>query len=424
MRKFCFLSALLILSGLSAMAQNSEPNGFGESISLGDVLVPQGRQTMMEVMFHFNEGHDYVSYQFTVSLPDGISLVTDDAGVVPVTLGDGQPANIYNGLQLNPNTHILTCYSNPSTPIGGTEGVLVRIPIEADEDIVTAGDELEGSLTGVEFTHNEGSVRNPFDNVTFTIKVTEDVILDENYTWIPYATSAACDLKVTRTIKAGNWSSICFPFAMSADKLKAAFGDDYDLEEFTGYDVVKDGDNVVGITMNFTKNTKAARINTPYIIKTSQDISEFEVNAKVNPGNAKKSIVMEDEDTGEEVEIASMTGTYAAGTVVPKNSLFLSGNKFYYSAGKSKMKAFRAYFTLNDVLADVSQAAARISLSIDGETTGVESVENRQQYDSMIYDLQGRPVTKPVRSATTENASSAGLKKGIYVKEGKKIVIN
>ena len=61
---------------------------------------------------------------------------------------------------------------------------------------------------------------------------------------------------------------------------------------------VVDGDNVVGITMQFTKNTKAAKINTPYIIKTTRDISEFEVNAKVNPGNTKKSIVIEDDDTG------------------------------------------------------------------------------------------------------------------------------
>lgn len=310
MRKFCFLSALLTLFGLSATAQEPEPSGLDESISVGEVLVPQGRQTMMEVMFHFNEGHDYVSYQFTVNLPDGISLVTDDAGVVPVTLGDGQPANIYKGLSLNAATHILTCYSDPSTPIGGTEGVLVKIPIEADEGIVTAGDVLEGSLTGVECTHNEGAVRTPFANVSFTVKVTENIILNEDYTWTPFATSAACDLLVTRTIKAGNWSSICFPFAMSADKLRAAFGDDYDLEEFTGYEVEKDGDNIVDITMQFTKNTKAAKINTPYIIKTSRDISEFEVNAKVNPGNAKKSIVIEDDETGEEVEIASMTGTY------------------------------------------------------------------------------------------------------------------
>lgn len=196
---------------------------------------------------------------------------------------------------------------------------------------------------------------------------------------------------------------------MSADKLKAAFGDGYDLEEFTGYDVEKDGDAVVGITMNFTKNTKAAKINTPYIIKTTHDISEFEVNAKVNPGNTKKSIVLEDDETGEEVEIASMTGTYTAGTVVPEHSLFLSGNKFYYSVGKTKMKAFRAYFTLSDVLSDVSQADARVHFFVGGEDTGIESVDSSMPIFNSYYDLQGRRVVKP--------------RKGLYIRNGRKEVV-
>ena len=409
MKKFSFLSSLLILLCLSLSAQ--------ESISVSEVLVPQGRQAMMEVMFHFNEGHDYVSYQFTVNLPEGISLVTDGEGVVPVTLGDGQPANIYKGLDLNTTSHILTCYSNPSTPIAATDGVLVRIPIEADESLA-AETELSGSLTAVEFTHNEGAVRNPFANANFTIKVTERVVLDENYTWMPFATDANCDLLVKRTIKAGEWSTVCFPFAMSVDKLKAAFGDDYDLEEFTGYDVTKDGDNVVGLTLNFTKNTKAAKINTPYIIKTSQNVSEFEVNAKVNPSTTKKSIMVEDDDTGEEVETSSMTGTYEAGTVVPKNSLFLSGNKFYYSSGKTKMKAFRAYFTLNDVLSEVGAVSSRVLISVGDETSGISEIENgKLKIEESLYDLQGRRM-----ESSMFNLQSSMLKRGLYIVNGKKVI--
>jgi len=409
MKKFSFLSSLLILLCLSLSAQ--------ESISVSEVLVPQGRQAMMEVMFHFNEGHDYVSYQFTVNLPEGISLVTDGEGVVPVTLGDGQPANIYKGLDLNTTSHILTCYSNPSTPIAATDGVLVRIPIEADESLA-AETELSGSLTAVEFTHNKGAVRNPFANANFTIKVTERVVLDENYTWMPFATDANCDLLVKRTIKAGEWSTVCFPFAMSVDKLKAAFGDDYDLEEFTGYDVTKDGDNVVGLTLKFTKNTKPAKINTPYIIKTSQNVSEFEVNAKVNPSTTKKSIMVEDDDTGEEVETSSMTGTYEAGTVVPKNSLFLSGNKFYYSSGKTKMKAFRAYFTLNDVLSEVGAVSSRVLISVGDETSGISEIENgKLKIEESLYDLQGRRM-----ESSMFNVQSSMLKRGLYIVNGKKVI--
>lgn len=405
MRKISLFSALLMLFGLTATAQDQE------NISVDEVLVPQGHQAMMEVRFHFNEGHDYVSYQFTVNLPEGISLVADENGKVAATLGDGQDKDLYT-LGLLASSRIVTCYSNPSTPIGGTDGLLVRIPIQADGEAVQAGNELSGTLTAVEFTHNQGAVSQSFPNATFTIKVTEKIVLDENYTWTPYATSNACDLLVKRTIKAGEWSTVCFPFAMSVDKLTAAFGDDYDLEEFTGYDVEKDADDkVTGLTLKFTKNTKAAKINTPYIIKISQDISEFEVNAKLNPGNAQKSIVDEDDDTGEEVEVASMTGTYVAGTVVPENSLFLNENKFYYSTGKTKMKGFRAYFTLNDVLSEISQSAARVFISLDNETTEIHPVQMGTDDDDW-YSLSGLKLDKKPTAT------------GIYIHRGEKVVIN
>jgi hypothetical protein len=166
--------------------------------------------------------------------------------------------------------------------------------------------------------------------------------------------------------------------------------------------------------MNFTRNTKAAKINTPYIIKTTRDISEFEVNAKVNPGNTKKSIVIEDDETGEEVEIASMTGTYAAGTVVPKNSLFLSGNKFYYSVGKTKMKAFRAYFDLGgDILAEYDGALAKIRFVVDEEPTAIEGIAT-PDVTGEVFTLQGI-------SLGVQDVQS--LPKGIYIIGGKKVNI-
>lgn len=399
MKKFRLISALLMLFGLTATAQ--------ESISVNEVLIAPGKQAMMEVMFHFNEDHDYVSYQFKVNLPDGISFVADDDDQVIVELGDGQPTARFSK-EMPVSSAIMKGFSNPSTVIAANDGVLVKIAVIADDDI-EVDTELTGSITGVVFAHSN-AVGVSFSDANFKVKMTEKTILDENYTWTPFATDAATDLIVKRTINAGEWSTICFPFAMSADKLAAAFGDNYDLEEFTGYDVEKDGnDKVIGLTLNFTKNTKAAKINTPYIIKTTQDVTEFEVNAKVNPGNPIKTIVVEDDETGEEVVIASVTGTFKAGTIVPKNSLFLSGNQFWYSAGLTKMKGFRGYFTLNDVLADVINAGAKVSLNFGGETTDVKQI-NGNGNDDRYYDLQGRHVQNP-------------SKKGLYINNGKKEVV-
>lgn len=394
MRKKILMLLILCGSVMTTTADNT--------VSVGTILIPQGKMGTFSIDM-MNTDAFASSMEVHLTLPEGITFEE-------VALSDRFTDNPSLSNSTNGQTVTITTLSGTNAAITGNSGPLLFVTVSAAEDLAT-GTALTASVTKMELAKKVGGKHekwNP-EPIDFRIEITERIILDENYPWTPFATDAASDLRVIRTIKAGKWTSICFPFAMSADKLKAAFGDDYDLEEFTGYEAEKDGDNVVGLTLKFTKNTKAAKINTPYIIKTSRDISEFEVNAKVNPGNAKKSIVVEDEYTGEEMETASMTGSYAAGTVVPKNSLFLNGNKFYYSAGKTKMKAFRAYFTLSDVLADVSQAAARIRIFVDSETTGIQSVVHDSQSVGIVYDLQGRHVTQPV--------------KGLYVKDGRKIII-
>ncbi len=115
-----------------------------------------------------------------------------------------------------------------------------------------------------------------------------------------------------------------------------------------------------------------------------------------------------------------MTGTYEANLVLEENTLFLSENKFWYSKGLTKMKAFRAYFDFYDVLSEVEDAGARVFVSVgDEETTGVVSIDNGQWImDNSVYDLQGRRISVP--SASSENSV---LPKGVYIVNGKKVVV-
>lgn len=391
-------TSILLLSLFVGVAVATADN----TVSVSSALIPQGKTGAFCIELA-NTDAFASSMEFHLTLPEGITFES-------VSLSERFTDNPTVGKNIAGQDVTITTLSSTNDAIGGNSGPLLFINVTADEEL-TIGTKLTASMTKMELAKKVGDKHEKYnpEAFDFDIEITDKVILNENI-GIPSATESNVDIRATRTIKAGNWSSVCFPFAMSADKLKAAFGDDYDLQEFTGYEAEKEGDKVVGLTLNFTKNTKAAKINTPYIIKTSQDISEFDVNAKVNPGNPKKSIVVEDDETGEEVETASMTGTYAAGTLVPKNSLFLSGNKFYYSAGKTRMKAFRAYFTLSDVLDDVSQAAARVRFSIDDKTTGIQSVNHDAKQANQFYDLQGRRVAKPT--------------KGLYVKDGRKVIIS
>jgi hypothetical protein len=407
MKKLSLLSALLLLLGLPAMADE------GESLSAGTngvVEVPQGSSLMMPVRFVLNQ--EYVSYQFTINLPTGISFDEEKT----IILGDGQePASDWVP-DLNTTSHIVTCYnkSKPVKPISVSEGVLVYIPIKADES-VEVNAELPGSISDIIFADHNAASHADFATANYTVKIVEPgVYFDENDKVLPiFEEGVAADVHMKRTIKAGEWNTICFPFAMSAAKLTAAFGDGYDLEEFKGFDVEKTGGNVDKLVLNFAKNTKAAKINTPYLIKINSDtdITEFVVNATVTVGNPVMQLKEEDEETGEEVVVGSLIGTYTAGTIVPENSLFLSGNNFYYSAGKTKMKAFRAYFTLNEVLTDKDLASSRVLFSFDdGGTTELRDIKVLSENDGW-YTLSGQKLDQ---KPTT---------KGVYIHGGEKVII-
>lgn len=103
----------------------------------------------------------------------------------------------------------------------------------------------------------------------------------------------------------------------------------------------------------------------------------------------------------------SFVGTYVAETAVPNDCLFLSGNKFWYSNGSTKMKGFRGYFDFYDVLSEVEGANTRIEFNFD-ETTGIKEVHGNANVEG-TYDLQGRKVEEPAN-------------KGLYIVNGRKVV--
>ena len=142
-------------------------------------------------------------------------------------------------------------------------------------------------------------------------------------------------------------------------------------------------------------------------IKKSGTGNDFLVDlGKVDEEEAKVTVKANNKN-------GSFTGTYANNTTVPAKSLFLNDNKFWYSAGLTKMKAFRAYFTLSDVLTEKELSAARILMVFnDGETTGVGDalrLMNSEKVNSEVYNLNGQRVMNPV--------------KGLYIVNGRKVVI-
>jgi hypothetical protein len=103
-------------------------------------------------------------------------------------------------------------------------------------------------------------------------------------------------------------------------------------------------------------------------------------------------------------------------TVVPEDGLFISDNKFWYSVGKTNIKAFRGWFELGAVLdKETDFGAKKVTFDIDGDATRIEGLSRDGMEDGAVYTLGGQLVGKDVRIDQ--------LPKGVYIINGKKRVV-
>ena len=343
-------------------------------------------------------------FQFDLELPEGITPVMSGTEVscglntARCPQNNSNPFNVtyYHTLNVKEQTdgsYRFLAGSTEDQTFIGNDGVMVMLLINVASG--KAFGDYTISLKNIKLS--ETNIDNHYDTdlveSTVTVSSSPRTVLNETSTTAP-AAAASANVRVNRTIIGGEWNTICLPFDMTAEQVTSAFGNDVELADFTGYSVTKDGDNVTDISVDFEAATAIAK-NHPYIIKVTNTVLSFTADGVAvevgTPTNSPK-------------DGKSFIGTYVAETTVPNNSLFLSGNKFWYSAGATKMKAFRAYFTFADVLAEVSPS--RIMMSFN-ETTGIQDVKSVS--NDKVYNLSGQQVKNPA--------------KGIYVKDGKKVII-
>lgn len=389
MKRFIFI-VTLFLAAKCMMA---------EGLSVVPAVLPQGLQTELTIRYQFDKADVYCGYQFALMLPEGVSMVS-------YTAGDCHQAShlISHNYVSETNENIFAVLSLNSEPLTGTEGVLLKVTIESDGS-AKVGATLNGSIQDIAFGTTE-AVAVPFDNVAFGIEIGEPVIvLDETSATLPAASDGEVPIRVKRTIKAGEWNTICLPFSMTEEQVYEAFGEDVQLMEFIEYEADDDLTSINVIFDDAYLDEDGFLANYPYIIKTSKDINEFTVVATIEPD--------EEEAIAEYIIRRKVYGTFygtlKSGTIIPEYCLFLSANKFYYSSGKTPIMGFRGYFEFVDILSSMENAATAITLRLGKETTNLKMLENGVVTEGKIYDLQGRVV---------ENPSN-----GIYIINNKKIII-
>ena len=402
MRKYLF--AFMALFGWSSQMMAADHLG------VPDITVPKGGTNVLEVSLE-NTERSYGGFQFDMKLPAGISAVAIEK-TARLTVIDGYTLSI-NLTDEGNNIYTVLGYNMSHESISGTTGAVAKITLQADGGM-TVGDVSDARLQDVVLsTVSADNIDAPDAEFAITIGEPADprVILDETSMTMPEAATGV-DVRMKRAIKANSWSTICLPFAMTEAQVKAAFGDDVLLKDFIGAETTKEGDNVVGITVKFADVT-AIEANHPYLINVSSDVSEFTVDG-VDIDPVAEPSVDKDEKS---VKIGKnwmtfynrFVGTYVAQTEVPELCLFISNDKFYYSNGSTKMKAFRGYFDFYDVLTAVEQgASARINM-IDVEPTGIANAKVNLNANDSYFNLAGQKVQNP--------------KKGLYIKNNKKVVL-
>lgn len=194
------------------------------------------------------------------------------------------------------------------------------------------------------------------------------------------------DVTLKRTLKAEKWNTLVLPFAVSADKVKAQFGEGVEVAEYSNTD---------GEEINFS-STEDIKANVPVLIKPTTVSAE---NTYTFDGVTL--VAGEPKTTGVSYDFV---GSYKPYNLATDNYMLYNNQWWKNEEGDNyKVNAFSAY-----VQATTPEAAKQLTLVIDGQTTGLKLNTVTGNIEGETYNLAGQRV--------------ANSYKGLVIKNGKKII--
>jgi hypothetical protein len=206
--------------------------------------------------------------------------------------------------------------------------------------------------------------------------------------------------------KDGAWNTLCLPVNLSKDDVASFFGEGAIIKELDTegtYDGHKTGLDGGVLYLNFTE-AKAITAGRPYIIKwtggdnLTEPLFEGVTISKAGPQPVTFSG-------------GSFVGNYDEVKVAQGDAfryiILAGGNKLGYSAVGSTLHNFRAHFEILD-----ATAVKGYQLSFgEAGTTGIIPIKAESDAQG-IYSLDGLRL------------ESIPTRKGIYIKDGKKVIVN
>lgn len=225
--------------------------------------------------------------------------------------------------------------------------------------------------------------------VASTLPLDETTTAEDAKTLLEANQDKTVNVTINRTLVANKWNTLCLPFDVTAEQIK-------NILKAEG--MVREYKDQTADCINF-QATETMTAGVPYLIKPTEEVKglTFEgVKITAVEGKTKGGI------GSENLAISGILGARK----LESFELFLNAaGKFVAPAkGKETMKGFRAYF--------ISLLGAGAKINIDGETTGINNIETEATVNGKVYNLNGQYVGNSLN----------GLKKGIYVVNGKKVI--
>lgn len=296
--------------------------------------------------------------------------------------------------------------NSSSTDITVESGKIIRL-----EMVGSHMNRLQGTSEGnykiesdkIIWTGNSQKVSFKNDQIVWNYAAPSSIKIYVDYPVIDLAEESANDLKtldntyvkLNRTLVANKWNTLCVPFAISGEEIKANFGEGTLVEKL---------DAVNGNTVNFADAT-SIEPGVPYLIKPTVAGTTYTFNGKEVSADAPKTEGNAD---------VTFQGIYSPTDITNNGTVKAAGvtqdGKVLFVNAGSQTKAFRCFFTISD---NASITPAMLKVSIKGVETAINSIviDNSNATDNAVYNLQGQRV----------NGNS--LTKGIYIKNGKKFAV-
>ena len=279
-----------------------------------------------------------------------------------------------------------------------------------------------GSYSNAIQAVDEGSSASKYANYNViqtkgrAVIVANPIVLDDNKAYTAWDATPAGDptpnssiMFTKRDLNAEKWNALVLPFEVAVKDLAAAF-------DYAVVDVLDETQSDGNVHFKLKVSGKIAA-NTPFLIYPSDKYNNLNQvtfsDVTIEKGALANATVQVQDKSGNK-----FVGTYKDQSIYGSKYQYVSGGKFYAAtqyteASPATIKPLRAYL---DLTGNVNGSRAIIFIDEpDGTTTAIKAVDAEQMLNVVNaegwYNLNGVKL------------EGAPTQKGIYIKNGKKIVV-